>query len=245
MSNRIDDQILRDKVYADKQESARVQTKKADFARDFKSQQVIQKDETTKQPVKNKTTTTAPTTPQALKASPKKGPEQKALKQKTDTKKTTAKKSEKAEDEGRLEKKRSDLSLDDAVRKKHQSDEDKGGFGESDAFFQQAAALGTQSLSTPTQTQGTSPSLPREVINQLVDHIYSSINTEGLKELTIELKEGVLSGAQIQLSTKDGKVRLHFKSDDPQTRSLLRNSKEALADRLEEKNLSLSEFSVD
>lgn len=142
-------------------------------------------------------------------------------------------------------KKRSDLKINDAVKRRNDSKSDDKGSHDSDAFFSQAARFATQQTSPSAEpAKSFSTTLPAEVITALVESVYSSTSADGSQVLTIELKNGVLSGAQITVSTKGPKVNLQFSVEEADTRALLRNSKQVITQRLEEKNLSLLEFVV-
>jgi hypothetical protein len=105
--------------------------------------------------------------------------------------------------------------------------------------------VGSQKAETAPNIAATPiPTLPPELIQELVDKVERSRTTFGSEMLTIDLKAQVLSGAQIQVSVLNGRVRLRFSNTDHDTRTLLRNSESAIHRRLEEKNLSLSDFVV-
>lgn len=266
MTNRINDQNRLDQqLLEERQEYTQKQTTQRDFANKLFTQQTSehqqkelgsqiktktatdskQSEKVGKEKAQEKLTATQlPTRPKTAQGTTVK---EKAVPQ-SQTKKADDKKETKKSSDKRVksEKAKNETVLQQVAKQKKESDVDDREEQESDAFFQQAVSMGTGPfLSTQAPTGSTPPVLSQEVINQLVDHIYSSTNTQGLKELTIELKNGVLAGAQIQVSASKGKVNLHFKSDDPRTKTLLRNSKSEIAKRLGEKNLSLSEFVVD
>lgn len=132
----------------------------------------------------------------------------------------------------------------DAPKQKNARKPEKSSIKESDAFLQQAALLGTKEReATPVDFAAHVP-LPLPVINELVDRIYKSTDKIGAQTITIELKNSVLSGAEIQLSVTKGSVRLRFSTDDVKTKRLLKNSQSLITNRLFEKSLLLSDFIV-
>lgn len=148
--------------------------------------------------------------------------------------------------EVRLEEKRSDLATQVAVKRKKEQQHDQG-FDESDAFFQQAAAIGMGSVlpqaQEPQSASGTG--LSPEVIGQMVDQIYLGINAGGLKQMTIELKSGELKGGQISVATTNGKVFLSFRGLDSRSEMLVKNSRQSLREGLSRHNLNLAELTFE
>jgi hypothetical protein len=147
----------------------------------------------------------------------------------------------------KAEKKHEDLALSIAVRQK-QDKQDEGGFSEkgSDEFFQAAVNIAVQPMikNNEAQKMNAPAKIPDAILHQLIDHIFVSINAKGLKQFVIELKDGVLGGGQINVSAQGGKINLKFSGLNDESKKLVRNSKQELANRLRGKNLSLDNFEI-
>lgn len=127
-------------------------------------------------------------------------------------------------------------------QRKEDSKNFNDGFGESDSFFQNAADFGIQSLPSPDGPH--QPILSEEVINELIERIQHFTALDGSSEITIELRSGVLSGARIKICAQGKEIGLQLSVANPKTKTLLRNSKAILEERLAKKNISVTEFVV-
>lgn len=144
-----------------------------------------------------------------------------------------------------VEKKNEKTALDIAVQRKNQQDEDSGEFGGSSGgnFFQQAVSLGMavqkSEVAAPAPVQ-----IPEEVLNQIVDQIYTGVNAEGASVFVIDLKTGVLNGGRIQISAQGKSIKLKFSGLDTRSKQQIRSSQGELGQRLGSKGLKIVDFEV-
>jgi hypothetical protein len=106
----------------------------------------------------------------------------------------------------------------------------------------QRETQGAQSAQAPQGTQA--PKMPPAMLQEIVNRVLVGLNKEGLSEMHIEFKEGVLGGGSLQISSKDGKVSAKFTVGDQNTKRLLRASQGELERAFEQKGLALESFDV-
>jgi len=202
-----------------------------------KAIQAAKEEPSAKTPIKDKK---EPTTKAWIKSPPQENPLQKMP-----TKKQIAKKEDvKAH---KSEKKQEEAKLDVAVKQKHQKDlEDHLEEENSDDFFRQAVSLAAGNAPQASEVQETTPArqIPDEVIDALVSQVFVGVDKKGLSQFVIELKDSALGGGQISVSVQGKKINLKFSGLNSSAKNLLRNSKSALAQRLQSKKLSLNEFEI-
>jgi hypothetical protein len=124
-------------------------------------------------------------------------------------------------------------------------EQQKGMFAGSDPTMA-AQAKEMQGPAASQQAQGTAGTkIPQAVIDQLVQRVLVGLNKEGLGEMHIQFKEGVLGGGSLQISSKDGKINAKFTVPDQNTRRLLRASQGELERAFGSKGLTLANFAVE
>ena len=132
--------------------------------------------------------------------------------------------------------------------------EQKGGFGGKQSGAGEGAmdlggkaqqAMGTGAPVKSSEAQGSgAPTMPPEVIRELVSRVFAGVTPEGLSQFTIELNPSVLSGARLDVVAKDGKITCTFHTDDKNVGRLLKASEGQLARAFAQKGLTLEQLAV-
>lgn len=102
---------------------------------------------------------------------------------------------------------------------------------------QMAAAQKSSKAAAPTP-------IPPEILDKLVNGIMIGFNAKGLEEFQLELKEGVLAGATVKISTENGGVNLAFVGTEGNGRRLLQACEGEIGKRLQKAGMRLNTFSV-
>jgi hypothetical protein len=108
-------------------------------------------------------------------------------------------------------------------------------------------AGGAKEAGGAEQVQGAAGAkgIPEEIIEALAEEIYVGFNAQGLAEMQIELKEGVLDGGLMKITADDrGGVKIAFERLDKNTANLVKASEGELFRRLKGKGINLSELTV-
>lgn len=103
-----------------------------------------------------------------------------------------------------------------------------------------AASSGTEVAASARAVQ----QIPEMILQALADKVYVGVTAEGLAEFRIELKEGILEGATLQVTAEDGGVRLHFHGLEGNAKRLIQASEGDLARRLQSKGIRLQGLST-
>ena len=86
--------------------------------------------------------------------------------------------------------------------------------------------------------------IPDAILEKLASNVWMGINEKGLNTFRIELKEGVLQGASVQVSAEGSKISLRIDGLDSNAQNLIEASKGSLMRKLASKGLELEELSV-
>lgn len=86
--------------------------------------------------------------------------------------------------------------------------------------------------------------IPELILQALADKVYVGVNAEGLAEFRIELKEGILEGATLQVTAAEGGIKLQFHGLEGNAKRLVQASEGDLARRLGAKGLRLQSLST-
>jgi flagellar hook-length control protein FliK len=88
------------------------------------------------------------------------------------------------------------------------------------------------------------PALSQAVLNQLVQYVRVGINRAGDKEMQLDLHEKVFRGLKLRVTSRDGKVEVHFIAANAESRSLFEKNKDAIRDALEKKGIVVEDIRV-
>lgn len=86
--------------------------------------------------------------------------------------------------------------------------------------------------------------IPQELIDKLVDGVRVGVNEVGHAEFQIDLKDGVMQGMTLKVSSNNGKVVCQFVGGDSSAKNFIESSEGALSRALESKGLRLEKLSV-
>jgi hypothetical protein len=86
--------------------------------------------------------------------------------------------------------------------------------------------------------------IPEAILEKLASNVWMGVNEKGMSTFRIELKDGVLQGASVQVSADGGKISLTIEGLDGGARNLVMASRGSLMRKLESKGLQLEEISV-
>ena len=115
------------------------------------------------------------------------------------------------------------------------------GQGDNAAALQKAqGAAGADEAASARAVQ----EIPELILQALADKVYVGVNAEGLAEFRIELKDGILEGATLQVTAEDGGIKLHFHGLEGNAKRLVQASEGDLGRRLAAKGLRLQSLSV-
>lgn len=162
--------------------------------------------------------------------------------QKTEQKKTQKKD---LKEDQQVEQKNEKVVLDLAVQRKSQQEKDSGEFGGSSGgdFFGQAISMGMATQKAEFIASGP-PSIPEEILNQIVEQVYAGVDAQGVSLFVIDLKPNVLGGGRIQISAQGKAVKLKFSGLDRVSEQSVRSARGDLRDRLNAKGLELENLEV-
>jgi len=88
------------------------------------------------------------------------------------------------------------------------------------------------------------PQMTQAVLNQLVQYVRIGINKMGDKEIQIDLHEKIFRGLKMRVTSREGKVGVHFMAADAQTRSVFEKNKDQIRDALEKKGILVEDIRV-
>lgn len=84
------------------------------------------------------------------------------------------------------------------------------------------------------------PSLPPEVLKQLVHTIYQATKADGRTSLQLTLKGGMMDGVRLEVQSEGGEVRCHFGGCSAKLAKLLNDGQPALKSALARRGLKLT-----
>lgn len=84
--------------------------------------------------------------------------------------------------------------------------------------------------------------IPQELLESLVEEVRVGVNKAGETEFQIDLKQGVLEGMQVSVTSQDGHVSCNFQGGSAQARNLVESSRGSLARALEARGLHLEKL---
>ena len=101
-------------------------------------------------------------------------------------------------------------------------------------------------VSAPAEAKGAAgaPRIPANALNEIVKRCLAGVNTKGMNEFQIDLKDGVLGGATVKVTSNGRKVSTTFVAGDANIRRLLKASEGDLARAFDKSGLSLEKFTV-
>ena len=99
-------------------------------------------------------------------------------------------------------------------------------------------------LRASLKAAGESPRLTQAILNQLVTYVKLGLNRRGEKEIQIELHERIFRGLKLRVTSRDGKVGVHFHAADAKTRRLFEESRPTLHAALSAKGILVDEIIV-
>lgn len=103
-------------------------------------------------------------------------------------------------------------------------------------FAERLQASIAKSIAAPQMTQA--------ILNQLVQYARIGINKMGDKEIQIDLHEKIFRGLKMRVTSRDGKIGVHFMAADAQTRSVFEKNKDQIKDALEKKGILVEDIRV-
>ncbi len=122
-----------------------------------------------------------------------------------------------------------------------------GSEGDGQNFMGQASgtAVSETQATTAQAAQGAAaPQIPQAILQEIVKRLMVGVNAEGIGQVHIQFNEGVLGGASLTLSAKDGKIKAQFQTKDRMMGNLIKSSEGALARALAHKGLTLERLDV-
>jgi hypothetical protein len=134
------------------------------------------------------------------------------------------------------------VSLDDERENKG-----SGGHGEEAgmSFGQPQSGMSSElHASSNTPQAGAGARLPQNLIYTLVERVFAGVTPEGLSQFTVELKDGVLGGARLDVVANGGKIRCTFHTPDKNIGRLVKASEGMLAKAFSAKGLVLERLDV-
>lgn len=111
---------------------------------------------------------------------------------------------------------------------------------------QMGMPMGQPQVSAPAEAKGAAGSarVPINALNEIVKRCLAGVNTKGMNEFQVDLRDGVLGGASIKVVSNGRKVSTTFVSGDSNIRRLLKASQGDLERAFEKSGLSLENFTV-
>jgi len=86
--------------------------------------------------------------------------------------------------------------------------------------------------------------IPQELLDKLVQEVRVGVNAAGKTEMQIDLKEGVLQGMQLKVTSENGKVSCTFVGGDAHAKNLVESSEQRLSRALDKVGLQLESLKV-
>jgi len=84
----------------------------------------------------------------------------------------------------------------------------------------------------------------KNIVSKIVKFIKTGINKEGEKEVRLDLRERIFRGLQLRVSSKDGKVSVHFDTSNNEVRELFTASSDKIQEELEKKGITVRDIKV-
>lgn len=88
------------------------------------------------------------------------------------------------------------------------------------------------------------PGLSQAVLNQIVQYVRVGINRMGDKEMQLDLHEKVFRGLKLKVTSREGKVEVHFMAATDESRALFEKNRDAIKDALEKKGIVVEDIRV-
>lgn len=108
----------------------------------------------------------------------------------------------------------------------------------------QAPGAAVGAVEAPQQAHAVKQ-IPEEILKAIASEVFVGVNAKGDAEFRIELKEGVLQGGTLKVTSEgDGRISLKFEGLSGNAKNLVSASHTDLAKRLSAKGLSLDELTV-
>jgi hypothetical protein len=99
----------------------------------------------------------------------------------------------------------------------------------------------SEGVASTQQAQRTAPAqIPRELIERLVDTLYTAVKADGRTSIQMTLKGGKLEGVTLEVRAENGAIHCQFGNCDPQLRAMLNAGRSALAQALGRRGLKLA-----
>jgi hypothetical protein len=86
--------------------------------------------------------------------------------------------------------------------------------------------------------------IPQELLDKLVQEVRVGVNAAGKTEMQIDLKEGVLQGMSLKVTSENGKVSCTFVGGDAHAKNLVESSEQRLSRALDKVGLQLESLKV-
>ncbi|MBN2359073.1 MAG: hypothetical protein JXR83_06440 [Deltaproteobacteria bacterium] len=86
--------------------------------------------------------------------------------------------------------------------------------------------------------------IPQELLDKLVEEVRVGVNAAGQSEFQIDLKQGVLQGMSLRVTSNNGKVSCTFVGGDNHARNLIESSEQRLSRALDKVGLQLESLKV-
>ena len=104
-----------------------------------------------------------------------------------------------------------------------------------------------QGGSAAQEAKGAGPQvkIPQAALQEIVSRVLVGMNKDGLSEMHIQFKDGVLGGASLQISASGGNIKAKFTVGDQNTKRLLKASEGELARAFGHKGMRLESMEVE
>ncbi|MFH0800472.1 MAG: flagellar hook-length control protein FliK [Pseudomonadota bacterium] len=88
------------------------------------------------------------------------------------------------------------------------------------------------------------PAITQQILNKIVQYVRIGINRKGEKEMQMDLHENVFRGLKLRVTSRDGKVSVHFRTADKKGRAVFEKNAGAIRDALQKKGIEVDEIIV-
>lgn len=125
------------------------------------------------------------------------------------------------------------------------------------SLSKQLTKAGARSIPTDLQSrfasrlaQATKPSaaqeaaLTQQVLNKLVQYVRMGINRAGEKEIQVDLHEKIFRGLKLRVTSRGGKVDVHFRTADAKGRAIFKKQSSAIRAALASKGIDVAEITI-
>ncbi|MFA5811909.1 MAG: hypothetical protein WC956_06225, partial [bacterium] len=86
--------------------------------------------------------------------------------------------------------------------------------------------------------------LTQQALQKLVQYVRIGINRAGEKEIQVDLHEKIFRGLKLRVTSKGGKIGVHFKTADIRGREVFEKNSDAIKRALAAKGIEVAEFTV-